>query len=119
METRSPHDTTATPRAFADGCYSGTWWYDTTGGVWTVAEATLKQRPSLLERWLQRPVAVQLRFGPRAEGDLTEALNRIREVMRSDNEFCDSLKTPPDQILTQLQSARSTADLGAIASRFD
>ena len=80
VETRPPHDATATLRAFADGCYSGTWWYDSTGGVWTVVEATLKKRASLLDRGLQRPVAVELRFGPRAEGDLAEALARIREV---------------------------------------
>lgn len=119
METRPAHDATATLAAFADGCYSGTWWYDSTGGVWTVVEARLKNRPSLVDRWLQRAVAVELRFGPRVEGDLMEALNRIGDVIRSDNEFCDSLKTSAEQILTQFESARTTADLAAVASGFD
>jgi hypothetical protein len=117
VETRPPHDATATPRAFADGCYSGTWWYDSTGGVWTVVEATLKNRPSLLDRGLQRPVAVELRFGPRAEGDPAEALARIREVLRSDNEFCDDFKTPAEEIWGPFESALTTADLVAVVSR--
>jgi hypothetical protein len=116
VETRPPQDATATLRAFADGCYSGTWWYDSTGGVWNVVEAELKKRPSLFDRGLQRPVAVELRFGPRAEGDLAEALARISEVLRSDNEFCDDLKTPAVEIWAQFESARTTADLIAVAS---
>jgi hypothetical protein len=119
VETRPPQDATATLHAFADGCYSGTWWYDSMGGLWTVVEAKLKKRPSLLDRGLQRRVAVELRFGPRAEGDLAEALTRIGEVLRSDNEFCDDLKTPAVEIWAQFESARTTADLVAVASRLE
>ena len=119
VESGPPQDAIATLRAFADGCYSGTWWYDSTGGVWTVVEATLKKRASLLDRGLQRPVAVELRFGPRAAGDLAEALARIREVLRSDNEFCDDFKTPAEEIWAQFESARTTADLVAISSRLE
>ena len=119
LEIRPPHEATATPGAFADGCYSGTWWYDSSGGVWSVVNARLKERPSLLDRWLQRPVAVELRFGPRAEGNLKEALNRIGDVIRSDNDFCDSLKTPAEQILASFESARTTAELVAVASRLE
>lgn len=75
----------------------------------------MKKRPSLLDRGLQRPVGVELRFGPRAEGDLAEALIRIGEVLRSDNGFCDELKTPAIQVLAQFESSRTTADLVAIA----
>jgi hypothetical protein len=119
VETRPPQDATATLRAFADGCYVGTWWYDSTAGAWTVVEAKLKKRPSLLDRGLQRPVAVELRFGPRLEGDLAEALARIGEVLRSDNEFCDDFKTPAVEVLAQFESARTTADLAAVASRLE
>jgi hypothetical protein len=119
VETRPPQEATATLRAFADGCYSGTWWYDSTGGVWTVVEDKLKKRPSLLDRGLQRPVVVELHFGPRREGDLAEALARIGEVLRSDNEFCDSLKTPAAEIWAQFESAHTTADLVAMASRLE
>ena len=119
VENRPPHHATATLAAFHDGCYSGTKWYDSTGGVWTVVKASLKNRPSLLDRWLQRAVAVELRFGPREEGDLAEALHRIGDVVRSGNEFCDSLKTPAEQILTQFESARTTAELARVASRLE
>lgn len=119
VETRPPQNATATLGAFADGCYSGTQWYDSTGGVWTVVEATLKKRPSLFDRALERPVAVELRFGPRAEGDLAEALARIHEVLRSDNEFCDDLKTPAADIWNRFESARTTAELVAVASRLE
>ena len=119
VETRPPQDVTATLRAFADGCYSGTWWYDSSGGVWTVVEAKLQKRPSILDRGLQRPVAVELRFGPRADGDLAEALARISEVLNNDNEFCDSLKTPAVEVSAQFETARTTADLLAVASRLE
>lgn len=119
VETRPPQHATATLRAFADGCYSSTWWYDSTGGVWSVVEAKLKEHPSLLDRALQRPVAVELRFGPRAEGDLAEALARISEVLSSDNEFCDDFKTPAAEIRTQFEGARTTADLVTVASRLE
>ena len=118
VETRPPHDATATLRAFADGCYSGTWWYDSSGGVWTVVEAKLQNRPSILDRGLQRPVAVELRFGPRAAGDMAEALARLSEIL-SDDEFCDSLKTPAVEVWAQFQSARTTADLLAVAGRLE
>jgi hypothetical protein len=116
VETHRPQDARATLRAFADGCYSGTWWYDSTGGVWTVAEARLKNRPSLFDRALQRFVGVDLVFGPRTDGDLAEALNRIGEVLGSDNEFCDELKMPPLEIRTLFERARTTAELVAAAS---
>jgi hypothetical protein len=119
VETRPPQDATATLQAFADGCYSGTSWYDSTGGAWTVVEARLKERPSLLDRALQRPVAVELCFGPRTEGDVAEVLTRIGEVLRSDNEFCDALKTPAAQIWAQFERAHTTADLIALASRLE
>lgn len=119
VEIRPPQDATATLQAFADGCYSGTSWYDSTGGVWTVVEARLKEHPSLLDRALQRPVAVELCFGPRAEGDVAEALTRIGEVLRSDNEFCDALKTPAAQIWAQFERARTTADLIALTSHLE
>ena len=119
VETRSPGEATATLRAFAEGCYSNTWWYDSTGGVWTVVEAKLKRRPSLLDRGLHRPVGVELRFGPRAEGDLASALIRLGEVLRSGNEFCEHLKAPAAQIRAQFERARTTADLVAVASRLE
>jgi hypothetical protein len=117
VEPRPPEDATAILRAFADGCYLGTWWYDSSGGVWTVVEAKLKNRPSLLDRALQRAVAVELRFGPRAEADVAEALARIDEVLRSDNDFCDDLDTPAVEIRTQFARVRTTPELVAAASR--
>jgi hypothetical protein len=119
VEAHAPQDATATPGAFADGCYDGTWWYDATGGVWTVVEATLKVPPSLLERGLQRPVAVDLRFGSRAEADLPEALARLRDVLTSDNGFCDALKMPAARMQAEFERARATSELASIASRFE
>ena len=119
VEKHLPQDATATPGAFADGCYSGTWWYDSAGGVWAVVDAKWKARPSRLDRWLERPVAVELRFGPRAEGDLEEALVRLGEVLRSENIFCDDFKAPPVEILARFRKARTTADLAAVATRLE
>jgi hypothetical protein len=87
--------------------------------LWTVVEARLKKRPSLLDRGLQRPVAMELPFGPRAAGDLAEALTRIGEVLGSDNEFCDELKTPAVEVRAQFECARTTADPVAVANRLE
>jgi len=119
VETRPPQAATATPRAFADGCYSDTWWYDSAGGVWAVVGAKLRKRPSLLDRVLERPVGVELLLEARGKGDLAEALDRIRAVLRSDNEFCDDFKTPLSDIQAQFEKARTTADLVAVASRLE
>ena len=117
VETCPARDATATLGAFSDGCYAGTWWYDSSGGVRTVLEARLRKHPSFLDRALDRSVAVELRFGPRAQGDLPEAVVRLQEVLHSDNEFCEHLKTPAAEILAQFADARTIADLIAVASR--
>ena len=117
IERRPPLNATATPHAFADGCYSRTRWYDSAGGAWTVTSARVKRRPSLFDRALQRPVAVELDFGPREEADVAEALTRLREVLRNDNEFCDDFRMSIADISAQFESAHTPADLIAVASR--
>jgi hypothetical protein len=117
VEPRHPQDARATLGAFAEGCYADTRWYDAIGGVWTVVEATLRNAPSLLDRALQRPVPVALRFGPRGEGDLTGALMQLHEVLQSDNDFCESLPNPAEEIRAQFDRARTMAELVDVASR--
>jgi hypothetical protein len=122
VETRSPEDCTATLQAFQDGCYTGAWCYDAMGGQWPVVEARLKTRPSFLDRVMPgRRVPVELRIGPRAEVDMADALRRIREVLNSDNEFCEYLnsRTPVTEVLAQFEGARTTADLIAVANRLE
>ena len=66
-------------------------------------------------------VPVELRIGPRAEVDIADALRRIREVLNSDNEFCEYLnsRTPVTEVLAQFEGARTTADLIAVANRLE
>ena len=78
VEPQSPQEVRATVGAIVEGCYIDTRWYDANGGVWSVVEATLSKPASLLDRALQRPVPVALRFGPRAESELADALSRLR-----------------------------------------
>ena len=118
VETDPPYDCTATLQAFEDGCFSETLWYDTKGGEWTVVDAKLKSRPSHLDRAMPwRRVAVALRFGPRAEADVGKVLSRIRQVLDTDNEFCEYLKAPVTDVWAQLSKARTAADLIALARR--
>lgn len=119
IERHPPRDATATLRAFADGCYARTRWYDSAGGVWPVIDAQLKQRPSFFDRALQRPVAVELSFGPREDADVAEALMRLREVLRSDNAFCDDFRMPAPDISAEFERAHTMADLIAVASRLE
>ena len=119
VEAHAPEHCSATLQAFRDGCYSGAWCYDATGGEWPIINATLKERPTLLQRsfpW--KRVAVELHLGLRVEADLAAAISRIAEVLRSDNEFCQGLRTPPAEVLRQFESARTTADLIQIARRW-
>ena len=119
VEHRAPQSARATPGAFAEGCYADTRWYDATGGVWSVVEATLREAPSLLDRALQRPVPVVLRFGPRGEGDVADALTQLHEVLRDDNEFCESLKSSAAEVRAQFGRARTIAELMDVASRLE
>ena len=119
VERGAPQDARATLNAFAEGCYADTRWYDATGGVWSVVEATLRKAPSLLDRALQRPVPVILRFGPRGEGDVADALTQLHEVLQSDNEFCESLKSSAAEVRAQFGRARTIAELVDVARRLE
>ena len=116
VERGAQQDARATPGAFAEGCYCDTWWYDATGGVWSVVEAALRKAPSLLDRALQRPVSVVFRFGARGEGNLAAALAQLHEVLRS-GEFCESLKSSAAEVRAQFDRVRTTAELVDVASR--
>ena len=52
---------------------------------------------------------------------MADALRRIREVLNSDNEFCEYLnsRTPVTEVLAQFEGARTTADLIAVANRLE
>jgi hypothetical protein len=119
VERGAPQNARATLGAFAEGCYAGTRWYDATGGVWSVVEATLRKAPSLLDRALQRPVPVVLRFGPRGDGDVADALTHLHEVLRSDNDFCDGLRSSAAEVWAQCGRARTIAELVDVASRLE
>jgi hypothetical protein len=79
----------------------------------------LRKAPSLLDRALQRPVPVILRFGPRGEGDVADALAQLHEVLQGDNEFCESLRSSAAEVRTQFGHARTIAELVNVARRLE
>ena len=118
IETRAANDCSATLQAFRDGCFRDARCYDSTGGGWPILEATLKQRPSLLHRLMPwRQVGVELHLGSRIDADPAGVISSLAAILRSGNEFCDSLRTPPHELLTRFQNARDLADIIQVARK--
>jgi hypothetical protein len=118
VESRLPENCTATLQAFQSGCFSETLWYDTIGGEWSVVDATLRHPPSALDRlrpW--KELAVVLRFGPRVDADLRKVLDSIRDVLQTDNEFCEYLNVPAPDLWARLRKAPTVAEVIAIVDR--
>ncbi|MGB2715561.1 MAG: hypothetical protein WBC51_15370 [Vicinamibacterales bacterium] len=97
---------------------SETLWYDTADGEWSVVDATLRQPPSTLDRLLPwKELAVVLRFGPRVDADLRKVLDSLRDVLHTDNEFCEYLNVPAADLWARLRNAPTVADVIAIVNR--
>jgi hypothetical protein len=116
VETRPVDNCSATLQAFREGCFRDAWCYDSTGGGWPILEATLKQPPSLSQRMLRwKRVAVELRLGSRVNTDPATLVSELATVLRSGNEFCESLPTPPGELLATIERAPGVADIIHIA----
>lgn len=119
IEARAAGDCAATLQAFREGCFRDAWCYDSTGGGWPILEARLKQRPSFLHRLMPwRQVAVELHLGSRIHADPADVFSRLATILRSGNEFCDSLRTPPHELLPRLQNARDLAVIIQVARTY-
>src|SRR5262245_34449283 len=106
VQRSTAHEASATLHAFDEGCFREAFCYDATGGLWRIVDATLRTRPSFLQRWLPwRRVPVHLHFGPRTETTIAEMVSRLDEVLRSENEFCEYLGAPAEELLQEFQSA--------------
>jgi hypothetical protein len=116
IETRAADDCSATLQAFREGCFRDAWCYDSTGSGWPILVAMLKRRPSFLP-WLMpwKHVAVELQLGSRINADRAGVLASLATILRSGNDFCDSLRTPPHELLTRFQNARELADIIQVA----
>jgi hypothetical protein len=116
IETRAAGDCSATLQAFREGCFRDAWCYDSTGSGWPILVARLKQRPSFLQ-WLMpwKQVAVELHLGSRIAADPAGVIASLAAILRSGNEFCDSLRTPPHDLVTRFQNARELADIIQVA----
>ena len=116
VETRAVDDCSATLQAFHEGCFGDAWCYDSTGGAWPILEARLKQPPSFVHRVLPwKRVAVELHLGARVNADLPRLVSELATVLRSGNEFCESLPAPPAEILARFERARAPAEIIHIA----
>jgi hypothetical protein len=120
VETGTPEHIVATLQGFREGCFREAWFFDSTGGGWPILEATLKQRPSFIHQVLPwKRLAVELRLGSRMDMDLEAVVSQLAVILRSDNDFCESLRTPPAEVLARFQRARTPVDLITIASEYD
>ena len=119
VETRPLEDCSATLQAFRAGCFLDAWCYDPAGGGWPILEATLQHRPSPSDEVLPwTHVGVALRLGPRIDADIRSVVAQLALVLRSGNEFCESLRTPPADVLDRFQRARTTAEIIGIAREY-
>jgi len=63
-------------------------------------------------------VAVELHLGLRVKADLAAVVSQLAVVLQSNNEFCESLRTAPAEVLARFQSARAPVEIIQIARRY-
>ena len=120
VEDRPHGEITATLQAFEEGCFHEAWCYDASGNLWPILTATLKVEPSLSARLLAwRRVPVQLGFGTPTPIGVQELVSRLANVLRSDNEFCEYLPSPPMEILRRFEQALTPSDIIRVARDYD
>jgi len=120
VETRPHGETSVTLQALQEGCFREACGYDADGSLWPILMATLKGRPLLSARILAwRRVPVQLGFGPPSRVGVPDILSRLANVLRSDNEFCEHLSSPPIDILHRFEQALTPSDIIRVAHDYD
>lgn len=60
-------------------------------------------------------MAVELQLGSRITADPAGVISSLATILRSGNAFCDSLRTPPRELLARCQNARELADIIQVA----
>ena len=119
VELRPVNEWSATLQAFREGCYCGGVCYDSTGGLWPIVNAVLRERPSLAQRLLPgRRVPVEIRFGTRSHADLRDIVSRIAEILESESQFNESLPVPLPDILNRFEGAHSPSEVIRIADEY-
>jgi hypothetical protein len=112
VETRPHGETSVTLQAFQEGCFHEAYGYDAGGSLWPILTATLKGQPSPSARlFAWRRVPVQLGFGAPTPVGMPDIIARLAKVLRSDNEFCDYLPSPPIDILRRFEQALAPSDI--------
>lgn len=117
VETRPTETWSATLQALREGCYADAYCHDAAGGCWAIIDAAPARRPSLAERWLPwRQVPVIIGLGPRTDVAVEDVASRLAAVLTSGNAFAESLDDPPAPWLGRFASARTHAELIALAT---
>jgi hypothetical protein len=84
----------ATPSAFADGCYRGCFCLDETGTAWRIEHARLAHAPTRLNRWLPwRRIPIEIALSAPAPMSVDQVVSHLVDVLRSENEFCEWLSS--------------------------
>jgi hypothetical protein len=115
VESNSDGYTSATLQAFGEGCFEGTWCLDVAGGRWEISQATLVEKPRLLDRLLPwRRVRVDVQLGPRMQANVSEVVEELCQIL-SDPEY-EWFKGPsPDELRSRLRMARTFEDVISVA----
>jgi hypothetical protein len=104
----------ATPQAFAEGCYVGTWLFDASGRVWPILEATLvDENPTVLDRVLPwRTCTVKLLLGGSVQRGFEEVVDHLCGILSDPNyEYYPVYGLAPDLAQSRLKTARSALEV--------
>lgn len=119
VENRPLNECSATLQAFRERCFRDACCYDTSGGLWPIVNAALKERLSLVQRLVPwRRIPVELHLGARSQADLRDVVSQLAVVLRSESGFNDSAAVPPKEILQRFEDARTPSDVIRIAREY-
>ena len=120
VEASPPSESSATLQALEEGCFRGAWCYDATGSLWPIVTATVKAKPSLLQRLLRwRRVPVELQVGTPSHVAVPDIISRLAKVLRADNEFCEHFPVPATDVLRRFEAAHTPSDIIRIANDYN
>src|SRR5688572_5701932 len=111
----------ATPQAFAGGCFTGSFCVDEAGNAWRITQARLRDEPTRMQQWMAwRRIPVEVTLTSLPAMSASEVANRLINVLRAGNEFCEWLgnRVAPEELERLLADCTTLPEVFQLIRRY-
>ncbi len=92
LEESPVSEWSATPQAFAAGCFRDSFCLDEAGNAWRIMHARLRSQPNRLNQWMPwRRIPVEVTLSSLPKMSAGEVVAHLIKILETENEFCESL----------------------------